>query len=142
MRQQAARRLANLQLAQAMAPIVKGDDAVEARADVFHIGDLGEECGELEYAAAEGFDARQGFGLFAEEIREMVADHRGAGAGWDHDILAGFERLEEMARDGTGFFAIAAIVSGLAAAGLVFGKIHCIAETFEHFHHSHSGIGK
>ena len=53
-----------------------------------------------------------------------------------------FEGLEEMARHRAGFFAIAAVEGGLAAAGLVFGKIHCIAEPLQHVGHRHADLGK
>src|SRR5262249_40635670 len=46
-RKQAPRTLFDVELAQGVAAIVKGDHAVETRTDVVHTGDLKQEAGEL-----------------------------------------------------------------------------------------------
>ncbi len=132
----------DVQLAKPVAAVVERDDVFEARAHVFHLRDFGEEGRELVHALRQRVDARQRFGLFVEQIGEMVADHRSARARGNHDVFAGFERLQKVPRHGARFVAIAAVEGGLSAAGLVFGEIDRVAEAFQHFHHGHAGGGK
>jgi hypothetical protein len=56
--------------------------------------------------------------------------------------LAPFECLDEVPRHRSGFGAVTAIERGLTAAGLLFGKIHLIAEVLQHARHGHSHFWK
>ena len=71
-RQQAARRALDPELAQRMAAVVERDDLVEPRADVFDAGDFGEERGEFEDAFFQGVDARERLRLLVEQLGEMM----------------------------------------------------------------------
>ena len=73
------------------------------------------------------FDARRTRRAFAAPSgtarRSGGATIDGAGAGGHHDVLAHLESVEEVARHLPGLVAIAAVEGGLAAAGLVLGKV-------------------
>ena len=106
--QKLARRILNLELAEGVATVVRSDDAVEARSDIVGFEDAGDEARELVDLGFEGV-CRSKFGrVCGEDIGEMVADHRGAGTGGDHDVLRVREDLEKVAGDGAGFFVITA----------------------------------
>ena len=77
-----------------------------------------------------------------EDVGEVVADHRGAGARGDDDVLGVAEDFEEVPGDGAGFFAIAAVEGGLAAAGLVFRKVDGAAGALQHIGHRHPNFRK
>src|SRR5215470_290218 len=99
-----------------MAAIVKRDHFVEARAHIFHTGTLGEKTREFPNSFFERMHARKGFRLLVKKLGEMMNNHRRAGARGDHDGLARFKCIEEMAGHGTGFGAVAAVKRRLAAA--------------------------
>ncbi len=66
--EQAARCVFHAQFAQSVAAIVKSNDAVEARADIFHARHLGEVRGEFVDAAFQGMHARQRLRLLLEQF--------------------------------------------------------------------------
>ena len=72
----------------------------------------------------------------------MVGDHGGARAGRHHHVFGIAEDLEEMAGDLAGFLAIAGVESGLAAAGLILGKIDRVAEALQHAGHGEADCGE
>jgi len=65
-----------------------------------------------------------------------------SGAGRRDDALGGFESVEEMARHGARLVAIAAVESGLPAAGLALREIDLVAEAFENIAISMPTLGK
>ena len=140
--QQTAGRVLDAQLAQSVAAIVERDHVVEARPHVFHAGDLGEKRGELPDPLFEGMHASQRFRLFLEQLGEVMRHHRGAGTGRRHNALRGFEGVEEMARHGARFVAIAAVEGGLPTAGLALREVDLVAEAFENVGHIHADLGK
>ena len=123
-------RVLDAQFAQGVAAIVKRDHVFHARAHVFHAAPPAVRNVEnSQTVLLDRVDARQRLRLLVEEFREMMRDHGGAGAGRHHDALARCRTyLQEVARHGAGFRAIAAVEGGLPAAGLVFRKIDLAAE--------------
>jgi hypothetical protein len=139
-RQQTAGRVLDAQLAQSVAAIVERHHALQARADIFHPGDLREKRGELPNALFERMYARQRFGLLVEQLREVVDDHSGAGTRRHHHRLARFESIQEVARHGPRLVAISAVECRLPAAGLVFRKIHLASGAFQDVGHRHAHL--
>ena len=61
----------------------------------------------------------------------MHAYHAAAGAGRQHHIVEGFKFGEELECHRPGGFALAGVVAGLAATGLLFGYDDLAAGHFE-----------
>lgn len=132
----------NMHLAQSMAAIVISHRFFEARIQIFYTGYIGEEAGKLEDPA---FHLMQllflGRTVF-KQLGEVMGDHRAAGPGRHHDTVGMREDPEEMLGDLTGLGTIAAIESGLSAAGLAFGKINFKTKPFQHVGHRQPDFGK
>ena len=88
-----------LQFAQSVATIVIGDDAVEARADILDPGDFEQEARELPDARLKCMGFGEELGIVLEDVREMMRDHRGAGARGNDDVFGIAKDIEEMASD-------------------------------------------
>ena len=88
--------------------------------DFFQPGDLDQKIGQLVRALAQGGDPCQQGRVIFEKIGVMHAYHPGAGAGRQNHKVERFEFGEEFLRHRLGRFAVARVVAGLAAAGLLF----------------------
>ncbi len=120
------------QLAQSVAAIVIGDDAVESRADIFDAGDFEQETRKLPDARLERVGFGEELGIVLEDVGKMMRDHRRARTGGHHDVFRIAKDIQEMPGDFPRFVRIAGIECGLAAAGLRFGEIDRIAQPLQH----------
>ncbi len=142
MAQQAARTLLDLQFAEGMAAVVVGNDVVEARADVFDLRDVQQEPGEFVNPGFERMDARQIQLVVREQFREVVRDHRRAGARGHHYVFGFGKYVQEMERHLAGLFAIAAVEGRLAATGLSFWKADIESRALKDIRHGETHVWK
>ena len=132
-REQFSRARLDVQLAECVAAIVIGDDAVESRADIFDAGDFEKESRKFPDSRLKAMGLGEERGMVLEDVREVVRNHACAGAGGDDDVFGIAENVEEMAGDGARLVWVAGVESRLAAASLGLGKIDLVAQALEHF---------
>ncbi len=116
--QQPARLLLDAQLAQAGAGIVIGDRAVIVGDHAHHAHDVDQERDQLVGPFRQMLGAGMHRRLVLEEARIVFADHPGAGARGRDQIVEALEQRDGAARDVLRVGAVAAVIGGLAAAGL------------------------
>jgi hypothetical protein len=131
-REQFSRTRFDAQLAEGVAAVVVGDDAVESRADIFYARDFEEESRKLPNSRLQAMDLGEELGIVFEDVREMMRDHGCARARGHDDVFRIVEDVEEMPGDGARFIRIAGVEGGLAAAGLGRGEIDLVAQAFQH----------
>ena len=116
--EQAARLRPDPELAQAGARVVIGHRPVVARLHRLDAALVDQERHQLEGARGEAAGAGLPFRIAGEERRVVALDHAGAGAGRRHRRIERLERGDDVAGDRLRIGAVAAVVGGLAAAGL------------------------
>src|SRR5579862_1422327 len=112
-----------------MAAIVIGGHAVQPRPNIVHFQHLHKKSREFMDACLV---------VAVEQVRVMMGNHRGAGAGRNHDILGPFEDFEKVPRHVARLLAIPAVEGRLAAACLRLAKLDLAAGALQHFRHGHS----
>ncbi len=115
------------QLAQGMATVVIGDDAIEARADILDAGHFQQETRKLPNARLQRMRLGEEFGIVLEQIREMMRDHGRAGSRRHNDVFGIAKDVEKMPGDLARFLGITGVERRLAAAGLRGGEMNLVA---------------
>ncbi len=132
MSEQFSRARFDAQLAEGVAAVVIGDDAVEPGADILDTGHLEQEARKFPDSRLQPMDLGEQLGIVLEDVRVVVRDHGRARAGGHDDVLAIAEHVEEMPGDSARFIRVAGVEGGLAAAGLGRGEIDLITEVLQH----------
>ena len=139
--EQGARLFLNVQFAQTGTTVVIGDGTGASGIDLVHPAYVGEEGDE--FVAAFGQFARPVVpgGVGCQQRRVVFAQHAGAGAGRCDDVIKGLERRNHLPGDGAGIGPVAAVVGGLAAAGLCLGHGDRAAGLFQQFDRGKADAG-
>ena len=87
-------------------------------------GQRDQELGELVDPPGQGRRPVAPLGLVPKQLLKIMLDHSHAGTGGGDHGFSPVEDLQEMAGQLTGLFSVAALVKGLAAAGLAGGIVH------------------
>src|SRR5262249_2186750 len=66
-------------------------------------------------------------GIGGKKARIVAPQHAGAGTRWRHDVVEALKGFDDLPGYGDGVLAVAAIVSGLSAAGLRAGDLNAPA---------------
>jgi class 3 adenylate cyclase len=75
-----------------------------------------------------------------KQLGEVVSHHGGARTRGSHDLFAAFEDLQEVTRGRACLVAVAGVERRLPAAGLLFRKVHLVADPFQHLGHRHADV--
>ena len=81
-------------------------------------------------------------GIVLEDLREMMGNHRSAGAGRHEDVLGAAKDIQKVPGDLARFVCVAGVEGGLAAAGLRFWEINLVAQPFQNLCDGDADLGK
>ncbi len=141
-RQQLSRAGFNAQLAEGVATVVISDDAVKSRADIFDARDFQQEARKLPDARLQRMDLGEELGIVLEDVREVMRDHRRAGARGTMMYSESRKTSRKCRAIVARFVRIAGVERRLAAAGLGFGKVDLVAQALQHLRDGDADLGK
>src|SRR3984885_11404047 len=81
-------------------------------------------------------------GIVLEDLREMMGNHRSAGAGRHQDVFGAAKDIQKVPGNLARFFPIAGVEGGLAAAGLRFWEINVVTQSLQNLRDGDADLGK
>jgi 3-deoxy-D-manno-oct-2-ulosonic acid (Kdo) hydroxylase len=142
LRQQSARACFDAQLAEGVTTVVIRDDAMEPRAHIVDARNFQQESRKLPDSRLQRMNFGKDLGIVLEDVREVMRNHRRAGARRHDDVFGIAEDIQEVPRDGARFVRIAGIKRRLAATSLGRGKVNLVSQALQHLRDGDADLGK